>query len=64
MSLSPRTRSLPITPDFVVLERFIAIQAALSKDCSDPKKLDRKVAIAIKLMPQGFELGRGQIVQG
>ena len=32
--------------------------------CSDPKKLDRKVAIVIKLMPLGFELSRGQILQG
>jgi hypothetical protein len=32
--------------------------------CSDPKKLDRKVALAIKLMPLGFELGRGQILEG
>ena len=35
-----------------------------SNDWSDPKELDRKVAMDIKLMPQGFELGRGQIVQG
>jgi hypothetical protein len=32
--------------------------------CSDPKKLDRKVARCIKLMPQGFEFGRGQVIEG
>ncbi|HEU0291354.1 MAG TPA: hypothetical protein VFR47_01370 [Anaerolineales bacterium] len=38
--------------------------APMPATCSDPKKLDRKVAMDIKLMPQGLELGRGQIVQG
>jgi hypothetical protein len=42
-------------------EEMTVVEAVL---CSDPKKLDRKVAIVIKLMPLGFELGRGQIVQG
>ena len=32
--------------------------------CSDPKKLGRKVALCIKLLPLGFELSWGQIFQG
>ncbi|MEW6286598.1 MAG: RNA-directed DNA polymerase [Chloroflexota bacterium] len=39
------------------------VRNSSSGHCSDPKKLDRKVAMAIKLMPLGFELSRGQIVQ-
>jgi len=51
--------ALCLSPIPAIITGYFAI-----KMCSDPKKLDRKVAFAIKLMPLGFKFDWGQILQG